>query len=754
MYNIVETTETHNSEHNICVAIGGQADVSPYVIPHNEADWLTFTVGRFPTVRCLTVLHDNIPEFLRHRRAWCLWAYTDDTSKPRKEKPTKVPWQADMAYRAASNKSKTWRSFGYTLDQYQHRVKDGKAHGLGCFMSPDDDLVGIDIDHCIDADGRLSPEAQEIVRRFRSYTEISPSGKGVRIFASGVKPGHREKNGTYEFYDHTSTRFLTVSGHHLPGTPLTVNDRQAACNWYYETFIYNKDASPAKAHGDTVRHDRTNCTKPRMKEAIQLLCQDERWAKLWEGKWEEVYEGDKQKYPSRNEADLALCGQLAYYLADADMVNEAFKQSGLYRDKWDRQDYRDSTIVKAMDKDTFFDWDKWRATYVDDAALEAATAPFDVPSDGTQSGTKAERTALPPIEDPYLDDERPFVAKENKRGVDVGTKPKFKTVYTDDELDSIPSIPWHISRQCHRNDLVCLYGDSGVYKSFFALDWGLSGATGTPWLGCYDVLHTKVFYVCSEAFPDLPNRRAAWKKHHNIGRVPDIAYSRERYNLCEQSQAETILQEAKGALGEYPGLIIIDTLDANTEGDENDGKTMKQVIRNLCYLRDTADATVVVVHHQGKDKGKGLRGHSSLKANLDCLFHFEKVPHKAAITVSCQKQKASDLTETYILDVRTIELGGGEDQTSVILELKHPYLTRFQFLKAEIKAAWEALIAAFAGREFTTKEAETCLVSADCSDRTARRYLDQLQKKGFVAIVRRGVYQINSDAMAVFQASY
>ena len=33
-----------------------------------------------------------------------------------------------------------------------------------------------------------------------------------------------------------------------------------------------------------------------------------------------------------------------------------FRQSGLYRDKWDRTDYREDTLTKAMRPQGFYDW--------------------------------------------------------------------------------------------------------------------------------------------------------------------------------------------------------------------------------------------------------------------------------------------------------------------------------------------------------------------------------------------------------------
>jgi len=52
---------------------------------------------------------------------------------------------------------------------------------------------------------------------------------------------------------------------------------------------------------------------------------------------------------SQSEADLALCCKLAFWTErDASRIDVLFRRSGLMRDKWERTDYRDATIAKAI----------------------------------------------------------------------------------------------------------------------------------------------------------------------------------------------------------------------------------------------------------------------------------------------------------------------------------------------------------------------------------------------------------------------
>jgi hypothetical protein len=67
-----------------------------------------------------------------------------------------------------------------------------------------------------------------------------------------------------------------------------------------------------------------------------------KFARLWDGQWE-------GEYASQSEADLALCGTLAFWTGrDEGRMDALFRRSGLMREKWERQDYRDVTIAKAI----------------------------------------------------------------------------------------------------------------------------------------------------------------------------------------------------------------------------------------------------------------------------------------------------------------------------------------------------------------------------------------------------------------------
>jgi primase-polymerase (primpol)-like protein len=151
-----------------------------------------------------------IPPELRERPQWVTWKL-----ETRNGKSTKVPYSVNGDY-ARVNDPTTWASFDEVL---------AVGRGIGYVFSADDNFTGIDLDHVRDpATGRTEPSAWDIVRALDSYAEWSVSGAGIHIFIKAtVDKGRRKDN--VEIYDRS--RYFTVTGHHVLGTPDTIEYRQA-----------------------------------------------------------------------------------------------------------------------------------------------------------------------------------------------------------------------------------------------------------------------------------------------------------------------------------------------------------------------------------------------------------------------------------------------------------------------------------------------------------------------------------------------
>jgi primase-polymerase (primpol)-like protein len=171
----------------------------------------------------------QVPDDLRELDQWLLWRM--ETVNSRK---TKVPYSV-RGYKASSTDPRTWAPFDVALTAL-HKSPQRYA-GLGFVFVKGGGLAGIDLDDCLDSGGDVKKWASGVVERFfDSYMEISPSGRGLKIWARGSIPGNLAKvtveDGGIEIYDHA--RYFTFTGQRFRGAPLQVDEHAADLRALYE----------------------------------------------------------------------------------------------------------------------------------------------------------------------------------------------------------------------------------------------------------------------------------------------------------------------------------------------------------------------------------------------------------------------------------------------------------------------------------------------------------------------------------------
>ena len=151
----------------------------------------------------------------------------------------KVPMDANTGNAAASNNPSTWSN---AAEAWAAKKRYGWA-GIGCMFSIQTGVVGIDLDDCFTEDGRLNDTARQIVQMMNSYTERSPSGKGLHILACGSIP-HSVKRPGFEMYN--ELRYFTVTGNQYGASEFVacnIEDRQDEMNALF--VVYDGDYEPA-----------------------------------------------------------------------------------------------------------------------------------------------------------------------------------------------------------------------------------------------------------------------------------------------------------------------------------------------------------------------------------------------------------------------------------------------------------------------------------------------------------------------------
>ena len=270
----------------------------------------------------LRIIVDAVPVELKTRPQWVAWRY-----ELRDGKWTKVLKNPSTGYNGKSDNPATWGTFETALAGYRRRHMDG----IGFVFSADDPYAGVDLDRCRDPiTGTIAPWALAIIEALQSYTEISPSGTGVKIFVGATIPpgGHRKDR--IEMYDRG--RYFTVTAHHLAGTPLTVEERQAEIDALHAQIFQPERLTPRPAQASP--HTGLDINDDALIARALMACNGRHFAQLWAG--------DSDGYASHSEADAALCALLAFWCGpDADRIDRLFRRSERYREKWDARHYGD-----------------------------------------------------------------------------------------------------------------------------------------------------------------------------------------------------------------------------------------------------------------------------------------------------------------------------------------------------------------------------------------------------------------------------
>lgn len=161
---------------------------------------------------------DNIPTMLAERPQWLLWRYE---AKEGQAKPLKVPYWTTGARRGGTQGSEIDRSKLCTLGEARRVFEKGGYTGIGFAFLPDDGLIGIDIDGAINPEtGVVTDRLQAIITSVASYTEYSPSGKGVHIIVQGTTNTNKSNDIGLEVF--CGRQYFTFTGKRWSGTPATV----------------------------------------------------------------------------------------------------------------------------------------------------------------------------------------------------------------------------------------------------------------------------------------------------------------------------------------------------------------------------------------------------------------------------------------------------------------------------------------------------------------------------------------------------
>ena len=221
------------------------------------------------------------------------------------------------------------------------------------------------------------------------------------------------------------------------------------------------------------------------------------------------------------------------------------------------------------------------------------------------------------------------------------------------ELKGRKPIEWRVKNILPKKGLAALYGSSGSGKTFLVLDLLCRIALGRDFYG-HKTVPCPVVYVCLEGVSGVANRIKAWESYHKQSLPDTFRIMPDQLSLANQDAQQFALAVSMNKLD--GGVIVIDTLNQSAPtADENSSKDMGTIIQNAQTIQRMTDSLVILVHHTGKDKSKGLRGHSSLIAALDAAIEVKQVGIVREWALTKAKDAESIAGQLFLLE--SVSLG-------------------------------------------------------------------------------------------------
>jgi hypothetical protein len=363
---------------------------------------------------------------------------------------------------------------------------------------------------------------------------------------------------------------------------------------------------------------------------------------------------------------------------DADAVDRLFRQSGLYREKWERDDYRTRTIDLAL----------------------ATLPPGGGYTGGSRNGSSVPASATTRVHTIYADapqqEEAPAVSYDDDQGppghdsaatVSDAHDRSFPLLGADGQVRNDAEAPReqdhsHLLRRgkdnsfpllsmddlaklgtskpeallagkLMRRTLALLYGTGGVGKSYYMQD------------ACFDLAADgrRIWYVAAEGFDGIYLRMLAWKAQpaHQGRSLDTFRVIPLPVNIFRAPDVKIISAQAC-ALSEdrRPDLIVLDTLHRCAIGaNEQDNRDMACLGHAATVWRVEAGLTTLAMHHEGKSAGRGPRGASCLYDDADTVIYLFRGGNISV--VECEKQKdflPAFEPQAFTLDSFTLEHHG------------------------------------------------------------------------------------------------
>lgn len=293
----------------------------------------------------------RIPADLKNARRWVGFKIEE-----REGKKTKVPYNAINGRYGSSTEPNTWTSFIIAIMGCVKYHFDGIGFCLGENKEDGTFFSGVDLDNHGEAD--FEEVSSDFINTLNSYTEYSPSGKGIHIICKGKKPLGRCRKSYIEMYG--TGRFFTVTGNVIKQLPVRECEKELTILW--EKYL-KEEPKPQQINRDENSEELVFGVRHNVARVSGSALTDDEVISMGSDKnpnFYKLYRGDISLYGNdHSRADAAFCQLLAFWTGgDKEQMDRIFRSSGLMRDKWDKyrgeKTYGEMTIDSAVSKQVDF----------------------------------------------------------------------------------------------------------------------------------------------------------------------------------------------------------------------------------------------------------------------------------------------------------------------------------------------------------------------------------------------------------------
>jgi hypothetical protein len=454
-------------------------------------------------------------------------------------------------------------------------------------------LVGLDLDDCIDAEGKYNEQATTALTLFqgKAYIERSISGNGLHfIFYADLGISFNAK--PIEYYE--QGRYFTFSGDTVPGS----TSMPKYCGKEIRVFI--QQYAPHKLNPKVKKEEdfgEISLISPaKVKEALTHIDPD----------------------CNRGDWFTAACA-LHYEFEGNEKGFELFHEWSMQaKDK-----YQGEADCRRV-------WE---------SLGDYSGAPITI---GSLFELAKNKEFSPVYEDSVISD-----------NITINPKNKPKWLTLGDLDQKLGPIEWLIQDYFEAKTISIIWGDTMAFKSFIALEVCFCVAAGIPWHG-QEVNQGTVLYVCGEGSNGIARRIAGLKHKYGITEHVPLYVSSGSRDIIEVEAIKEVIGFGR-SLETNISLVMIDTVNRNFSGEENSSKDVAKAYKHLDQIKEAFDCSIAMVHHTGKS-GTVIRGSAAWVQNVDASYEVRRTGTTFFTTFVPLKMKDAAVGNELFFELKEVNL--------------------------------------------------------------------------------------------------